>query len=97
MALDLPQDGQQEEDGPDLIPRPKDFHHPYTPYDIQEAFMGTVYQVLQDGKVGILESPTGTVSTFILNNALFTWLYARDRIGSNRRALYYYTDQRLGN
>ena len=39
-----------------------DFHHPYTPYDIQETFMETVYQVLEEGKVGILESPTGTVS-----------------------------------
>jgi Rad3-related DNA helicase len=38
-----------------------DFHHPYTPYAIQETFMSTVYQVLEDGKVGILESPTGTV------------------------------------
>ncbi|KAL3426121.1 DNA repair helicase [Phlyctema vagabunda] len=28
----------------------KDFHHPYTPYAIQETFMHTVYQVLQDGK-----------------------------------------------
>jgi hypothetical protein len=40
----------------------RDFHHPYTPYSIQETFMSTVYQVLEDGKVGILESPTGTVS-----------------------------------
>lgn len=39
----------------------RDFHHPYTPYSIQETFMSTVYQVLEDGKVGILESPTGTV------------------------------------
>jgi chromosome transmission fidelity protein 1 len=39
-----------------------DFHHPYTPYAIQEAFMETVYQVLEEGKIGILESPTGTVS-----------------------------------
>jgi chromosome transmission fidelity protein 1 len=36
----------------------RDFHHPYTPYAIQETFMGTVYQVLEDGKVGILESPS---------------------------------------
>jgi hypothetical protein len=43
----------------------KDFHHPYTPYAIQETFMGTVYQVLEEGKVGILESPTGTVSGHI--------------------------------
>jgi len=39
----------------------RDFHHPYTPYAIQETFMSTVYHVLEDGKVGILESPTGTV------------------------------------
>lgn len=44
-----------------------DFHHPYTPYDIQETFMSTVYQVLEDGKVGILESPTGTVSEIFLH------------------------------
>ena len=42
----------------------RDFHHPYTPYDIQETFMSTVYEVLDRGKVGILESPTGTVSVF---------------------------------
>lgn len=41
-----------------------DFHHPYTPYDVQEQFMRSVYDVLEtgDGQVGILESPTGTVS-----------------------------------
>ena len=40
-----------------------DFHHPYTPYDVQEQFMRAVYEVLEtgDGQVGILESPTGTV------------------------------------
>lgn len=40
-----------------------DFHHPFTPYHVQEEFMRTVYDVLEtgDGQVGILESPTGTV------------------------------------
>ena len=40
-----------------------DFHHPYTPYDVQNQFMQTVYRVLEtgNGQVGILESPTGTV------------------------------------
>lgn len=42
-----------------------DFHHPYTPYPIQEEFMYTVYKVIEDGKIGILESPTGTVSKMI--------------------------------
>jgi hypothetical protein len=44
----------EEEDGQVI----RDFHHPYTPYAIQERFMGTVYQVLEEGKVGILESPS---------------------------------------
>lgn len=40
-----------------------DFHHPYTPYDVQMQFMRAAYDVLSrgDGQVGILESPTGTV------------------------------------
>jgi chromosome transmission fidelity protein 1 len=42
-----------------------DFHHPYTPYAIQEDFMSTVYRVLEEGNVGILESPTGTVSGYL--------------------------------
>jgi chromosome transmission fidelity protein 1 len=49
-------------DCPEVVEKSHDFHHPYTPYDIQVTFMETVYQVLDDGKVGILESPTGTVS-----------------------------------
>lgn len=45
---------------------PRDFHHPYTPYAIQDTFMDTVYQVLDNGKIGILESPTGTVCFRVL-------------------------------
>ena len=45
-----------------------DFHHTFTPYDVQEQFMKTVYNVLEagDGQVGIIESPTGTVSISII-------------------------------
>lgn len=41
-----------------------DFNHPYTPYDVQNQFMTAAYNVLErgDGQIGILESPTGTVS-----------------------------------
>lgn len=35
------------------------FHHPYQPYDIQQDFMSSVFECLEDGKVGIFESPTG--------------------------------------
>lgn len=50
-----------------------DFHHPFTPYDVQEQFMKAVYRTLEtgDGQVGILESPTGTVSTHLLLEELF--------------------------
>lgn len=37
----------------------EDFHHPYTPYDIQLQFMRTLYACLEDGKVAVFESPTG--------------------------------------
>ncbi|KAK8054330.1 hypothetical protein PG996_013631 [Apiospora saccharicola] len=53
-----------------------DFHHPYTPYDVQEQFMRSVYDVLEtgDGQVGILESPTGTGKSLSLICAALTWL-----------------------
>ncbi|KAH7212002.1 helicase C-terminal domain-containing protein [Fusarium oxysporum] len=53
-----------------------DFHHPYTPYDVQEQFMKAVYNVLEtgNGQVGILESPTGTGKSLSLICASLTWL-----------------------
>ena len=42
---------------------PKEFPFPFEAYDIQKAFMRRLYQSLEDGSVGIFESPTGTVST----------------------------------
>ncbi|KAH0559276.1 hypothetical protein GP486_004207, partial [Trichoglossum hirsutum] len=36
----------------------RDFHHPYKPYDIQNDFMNAVYDCIEDGCVGIFESPT---------------------------------------
>ncbi|OHW96156.1 chromosome transmission fidelity protein 1 [Colletotrichum incanum] len=58
--------------GPDGI----DFHHPYTPYDVQTDFMKAAYSVLQrgEGQVGILESPTGTGKSLSLICASLTWL-----------------------
>ncbi|KAG9233062.1 helicase C-terminal domain-containing protein [Amylocarpus encephaloides] len=57
-----------------VAPLSRDFHHPYTPYDIQETFMSTVYQVLEESKVGILESPTGTGKSLSLICGSLTWL-----------------------
>lgn len=35
------------------------FHHPYEPYDIQLQFMRALYDCIEQGKIGIFESPTG--------------------------------------
>jgi hypothetical protein len=53
-----------------------DFHHPFTPYTVQEHFMKAVYDVLSqgDGQIGILESPTGTGKSLSLICASLTWL-----------------------
>lgn len=38
------------------------FPFPFQPYPIQESFMEALYTALDQGKIGIFESPTGTVS-----------------------------------
>ncbi|KAN0101688.1 DNA repair helicase [Hyaloscypha variabilis] len=58
----------------DEMEKSHDFHHPYNPYAIQETFMETVYQVLEEGKIGILESPTGTGKSLSLICGALTWL-----------------------
>lgn len=40
----------------------KPFGFPFEPYDIQKDFMQELYNTLEQGKIGIFESPTGTVS-----------------------------------
>ena len=37
------------------------FPFPFQPYPIQEDFMKNLYEALEGGKIGIFESPTGTV------------------------------------
>lgn len=39
----------------------KPFGFPFEPYHIQKDFMEELYNVLEHGKIGIFESPTGTV------------------------------------
>ncbi|KAK7757539.1 ATP-dependent DNA helicase chl1 [Diatrype stigma] len=60
-----------------------DFHHPFTPYNVQEQFMRAVYDVLErgDGQVGILESPTGTGKSLSLICAAVTWLRNHKKAG----------------
>lgn len=44
---------------------PDEFPFPFNPYPIQHDFMRSLYKTLEEGKLGIFESPTGTVSTRI--------------------------------
>ena len=52
----------------------RDFHHPYEPYDIQLQFMNAVYDCLENSRVGIFESPTGTGKSLSLICGSLTWL-----------------------
>ena len=52
----------------------KDFHHPFQPYDIQQQFMEAVYDCIENSKVGIFESPTGTGKSLSLICGSLTWL-----------------------
>ncbi|KAJ7329160.1 hypothetical protein JRQ81_015334 [Phrynocephalus forsythii] len=50
------------------------FPFPYTPYPIQEEFMAKLYEVLETGKIGIFESPTGTGKSLSLICGALSWL-----------------------
>ncbi|TSL75307.1 ATP-dependent DNA helicase DDX11 [Bagarius yarrelli] len=50
------------------------FPFPFNPYPIQERFMEALYIVLEQGKVGIFESPTGTGKSLSLICGALTWL-----------------------
>ncbi|XP_078369659.1 ATP-dependent DNA helicase DDX11-like isoform X2 [Oculina patagonica] len=54
--------------------KPIFFPFPFPPYDIQEDFMTTLYHVLENGGVGIFESPTGTGKSLSLICGALTWL-----------------------
>ncbi|XP_059833719.1 ATP-dependent DNA helicase DDX11 [Hypanus sabinus] len=50
------------------------FLFPFKPYSIQEEFMTALYNVLEEGKIGIFESPTGTGKSLSLICGALTWL-----------------------
>lgn len=51
---------------------PADFPFPFPPYDIQVQFMRTVYSAIEEGKVALMESPTGTVRVTRFNRRRLT-------------------------
>ncbi|XP_069084247.1 ATP-dependent DNA helicase DDX11 [Pleurodeles waltl] len=50
------------------------FPFPFEPYSIQKDFMAALYRVLDTGKIGIFESPTGTGKSLSLICGALTWL-----------------------
>ncbi|XP_037370456.1 ATP-dependent DNA helicase DDX11 [Talpa occidentalis] len=50
------------------------FPFPFTPYSIQKDFMTALYQVLETGKIGIFESPTGTGKSLSIICGALSWL-----------------------
>ncbi|RDX47561.1 DNA repair helicase [Lentinus brumalis] len=57
------------------LPTPTEFPaFPFKPYDIQSDLMRQVYDSIEDHKVAIMESPTGTGKTLSLLCSSLTWL-----------------------
>lgn len=56
-----------------------DFHHPYTPYDIQLQFMQALYTCLEDSKIAVFESPTGKLELL-----LFYFIFLTCYIGTGK-------------
>jgi chromosome transmission fidelity protein 1 len=50
------------------------FSFPFEPYDIQLQFMQALYRCIDDGNIGIFESPTGTGKSLSIICASLTWL-----------------------
>jgi Rad3-related DNA helicase len=57
----------------DHVKPERNFNHPYVPYPIQLEFMNALYEAVEDGCVGIFESPTG-VLTFKYFTFSYNWL-----------------------
>lgn len=51
-----------------------DFKFPFSPYKVQHDFMKSLYSILENKQIGILESPTGTGKTLSLLCGSLKWL-----------------------
>lgn len=59
---------------------PDSFPFPFQPYSIQDQFMRAVYSVVENRKIGIFESPTGTGKTLSLMCSALKWLSDHDEL-----------------
>lgn len=53
---------------------PENFPFPFPPYQIQAEFMKSLYTCLENGNLGIFESPTGTGKTLSIICGAIKWL-----------------------
>ncbi|XP_032780597.2 ATP-dependent DNA helicase DDX11 isoform X1 [Daphnia magna] len=58
---------------------PEVFRFPFEPYPIQLDFMKNLYQCIEQGKLGIFESPTGTGKSLSLICGTLSWLTDHDQ------------------
>ncbi|XP_048868858.1 ATP-dependent DNA helicase DDX11 isoform X2 [Brienomyrus brachyistius] len=58
----------------DMATTTLEFPFPYEPYSIQKEFMEALYTTIDEGKIGIFESPTGTGKSLSLICGALTWL-----------------------
>jgi hypothetical protein len=49
-----------------LVEKDTVFEFPFTPYDTQLLFMAKLYRYIEDERLAVMESPTGTVSSYII-------------------------------
>ncbi|EXJ67210.1 uncharacterized protein A1O5_09857 [Cladophialophora psammophila CBS 110553] len=63
-----------------MEPTRANFCHPYQPYSIQLDFMKELYRCIEEKKVGIFESPTGTGKSSSLICGALTWLREHERL-----------------
>ncbi|KAK1925113.1 helicase C-terminal domain-containing protein [Papiliotrema laurentii] len=62
------------------LPVPDTFPFPYpTPYSIQVDLMRTVFRAIEEKKIAIVESPTGTGKSLTLLTSTLTWLQAHEK------------------
>ncbi|XP_050526879.1 putative ATP-dependent RNA helicase DDX11-like protein 8 isoform X2 [Daktulosphaira vitifoliae] len=58
---------------------PSDFSFPFKPYKIQHDFMTNLYKAIENKKLGIFESPTGTGKTLSIICGAVRWLFDNEQ------------------
>ena len=53
---------------------PDEFEFPFEPYGIQKDFMKELYRTVENGRIGIFESPTGTGKSLSIICSALKWL-----------------------